>query len=153
EAAFHVTLHVYKHPKEDRTFFAPDTDPSVDLETVQTVSGLDDYWLPRPRHTAKPLENKGLVEPKSGSGPSGRYRGNEFSTGYVPGTSLDGTGQTVGVLQFDGFYTTDITTCESQAGLPNVLITIVPIDGGVTNTRSGNSEVCLDIEMVMSMAP
>ena len=70
-----------------------------------------------------------------------------------PGTSLTGAGQSVGLLQFDGFYASDITTYESQAGLPNVPLTVVPVDGGVSTPGSGVSEVSLDIEMVISMAP
>jgi hypothetical protein len=153
EAALHVKLHVYKHPKEGRTFFALDTEPSVDVAGVETISGLDDYSRPRPMHVIKPLESKGAMEPRAGSGPGGAYRGSDFRAAYVPGTSLDGTGQTVGLLQFDGFYAGDITAYESQSGLPNVPITVVPIDGGVSIPGGGNSEVCLDIEMVMAMAP
>ena len=153
EAALHVNLRVYNHPKEGRTFFAPDSEPSVDVAGVETVSGLDDYSLPRPKHVVKPLDAKGSMEPKLGSGPGGSYQGSDFRAAYVPGTALDGTGQTVGLLQFDGFYSSDITAYESQAGLPNVPITVVSIDGGVSIPGGGNSEVCLDIEMVMSMAP
>ena len=153
EAALHVNLRVYNHPKEGRTFFAPDTEPSVDVAAVETISGLDDYSRPGPRHVIKPLDAKGSMEPKLGSGPGGSYRGSDFRAAYVPGTTLDGTGQTVGLLQFDGFYSSDITAYATQAGLPNVPITVVPIDGGVSTPGGGNSEVCLDIEMVMSMAP
>ena len=91
--------------------------------------------------------------PYSGSGPGGTYRGSDFRTAYVPGTSLTGAGQSVGLLQFDGFYANDITTYESQSGLPNVPLTVVPIDGGVSTPGSGVGEVSLDIEMVISMAP
>ena len=31
EAAFHVTMGVYQHPTESRTFYAPDREPTVDL--------------------------------------------------------------------------------------------------------------------------
>ena len=31
ERAFHVTMNVYQHPTENRTFFAPDREPTVDL--------------------------------------------------------------------------------------------------------------------------
>ena len=30
ENAFHVTLRTYRHPTENRDFFAPDTEPTVD---------------------------------------------------------------------------------------------------------------------------
>ena len=151
ERTFHLKLFVYHHPTEARTFRAPDTEPSLDLSVpVLDISGLDDYSLPRPIHRRRSLPS---ATPMAGSGPSGSYRGYDFRAAYVPGTSLTGTGQSVGLLQFDGFYANDITTYATQAGLPNVPITIVPIDGGVSSPGSGNSEVALDIEMAMSMAP
>jgi subtilase family serine protease len=49
ERAFHVKLRVYQHPTEPRTFFAPDTEPSVDLDVpILSVSGLDDFVKPHP---------------------------------------------------------------------------------------------------------
>ena len=73
----------------------------------------------------------------------------------MPGTSLTGAGQNVGLLQFDGYYTNDIATYISQAGITtSVTLTNVPIDGGVTSiTANGSGEVSLDIEMVIAMAP
>ncbi len=50
EKAFHVHMQIFKHPKENRNFFAPDVEPSLDLETpVLAISGLDNYVKPRPR--------------------------------------------------------------------------------------------------------
>ncbi|HXI85564.1 MAG TPA: hypothetical protein VNL17_15895, partial [Verrucomicrobiae bacterium] len=64
-------------------------------------------------------------------------------------------GQTIALVQFDGYYPNDITTYESMAGLPNVALTNVYIDGydGTPNGGDGTVEVSLDIEMVISMAP
>jgi len=72
-----------------------------------------------------------------------------------------GAGQSVGLLQFDGYYSSDVQgywnsyihTNPLYSGLTMPTLTIVAVDGGVTTSGSGNSEVCLDIEMVMSMAP
>jgi len=50
ERALHVKFQVYQHPTENRTFFAPDTEPSLDLTTpILGISGLDNYAPPRPR--------------------------------------------------------------------------------------------------------
>src|ERR1039457_1622426 len=54
---------------------------------------------------------------------------------------------------FRSFYDIDIINYESQAGLPSVPLTVVPVDGGITTPGSGAVEVSLDIEMVISMAP
>jgi hypothetical protein len=154
QKAFHLTLRVYQHPQEAREFYAPDVEPSVDFAVpILHISGLDNYSLPHPNLKLRPAGTAAGTTPNSGSGPSGTYRGSDFRTAYVPGTSLTGTGQTVGLLQFDGFYASDIATYASQAGLPTIPVTVVPIDGGVSTPGSGDDEVSLDIEMVMSMAP
>ena len=154
EKAFHVTLRVYQHPTEARTFHAPDVEPSLDVAVpILHISGLDDFSLPHPNLKPRPSNLTTNATPNAGSGPSGSYIGNDFRAAYVPGTSLTGAGQSVGLLEFDGYYTSDITNYEKLAGLPNVMLTNVPVDGGVTTPGSGNDEVALDIEMVISMAP
>jgi len=152
EQALHVTLRTYQHPTEARTFHAPDTEPSLDFATtVLDISGLDNFSLPRPMSKLRPAAT---VTPRAGSGPSGSYRGKDFRAAYVPGTALTGAGQNVGLVQFDGYYYSDITNYIAQAGITtSVVLTNVAVDGGVSNPGGGNSEVCLDIEMVISMAP
>jgi uncharacterized repeat protein (TIGR01451 family) len=150
QRAFHLTMRVYRHPREERDFYAPDVEPSVAFGVpILRISGLDNYSLPHPNFKLR-LAN---ATPKSGTGPGGTYLGSDFRTAYVPGTELTGAGQSVGLLQFDGFYASDIASYASQAGLPDIPLTVVPIDGGVSTPGSNNGEVCLDIEMVMSMAP
>jgi hypothetical protein len=155
EKVFHVTLSVYQHPTENRTFFAPDTEPSIDFNvTVLHVSGLDNFELPHPANLKKnPHNGSTRTQSGTGSGSGGAYIGNDFRAAYIPGVMLNGTGQTIGLLQFDGYYSNDITTYESQAGLPSVSLTNVAVDGGVGTPGSGVTEVSLDIEMAISMAP
>ncbi len=157
EKAFHVAMQVYRHPKEARTFYAPDAEPSVDLAVpILHVSGLDNYSLPHPMYVAKPVPatHPMNVTANAGAGPRGTYMGNDFRAAYVPGTSLTGSGQTVGLLQFDGYTASDIAYYENQAGLSPIPLQNVLIDGATGNpTDGGEVEVCLDIEMVASMAP
>ncbi len=158
EAAFHLRLRTYQHPTEARQFYAPDAEPSLDLATpILHISGLDNYALPRPNLVKKPV---GLAAPaaansnsNSGSGPSGTLGGGDFRAAYVPGTALTGAGQSIALLEYDGFYPSDIAAYESQFGLPNIPVVVVPIDGGVRTPGSDNVEVCLDIEVAMAMAP
>jgi hypothetical protein len=160
ERVFHVKLNVYRHPAENRLFFAPDAEPSIDLSVpVLHVGGLDNFSIPRPAIFKKnPLNNKPAgVSPALGSGPSGNYIGNDFRAAYVPGTALNGAGQVVGLLELDGYYANDITTYESLAGLPNVTLTNVLVDGvsgspGYSGIQDAVTEVSLDIEMAISMA-
>jgi uncharacterized repeat protein (TIGR01451 family) len=153
EKALHVKMRTYRHPTESRDFFAPDTEPSVDSSVpVLHVSGLDNYFQPRPTLHKMPVSN---AQPKLGSGPGGGYIGSDFRNAYVPGTSLNGSGQMVGLLQFDsGFFQSDITAYEIQAGLPtNIVVQPVLLDGYGGGPGFANDEVSLDIEMVISMAP
>ena len=155
EKALHVTMRVYQHPTEKRTFYAPDVEPSLDLTVpILHVSGLDNYSLPRPLLQATPLANAQIVPPSLGSGPSGTYKGRDFRAAYVPGTALAGSGQTVGLLQFDGYTASDITYYENASGLPSITLSNVLIDGasGGPSGSGGEVEVSLDIEMAISMA-
>ena len=155
EKALHVTMRTYQHPTEKRTFFAPETEPSLDLTvSVLHISGLDNFKLPHPKHLIIGAGAVGGKDgSKSGSAPGGAYMGNDFRAAYLPGVSLTGTGQTVGLFQFDGYYANDITAYEAKASLPNVPLQNVLLDGFSGTPGGGNSEVALDIQMAISMAP
>ncbi len=152
ERALYVKMQVYQHPTEARTFYAPDSEPSLDLATpVLNVGGLDNYVVPHP--CLRPMLEE-ATPALTGSGPGGAYVGNDFRAAYVPGVTLRGTGQTVGLLEFDsGYYQSDITAYETLAGLPNVPVSSVLLDGYGGGPGDGNDEVSLDIEMAISMAP
>ncbi len=157
ERTFRVALLTYQHPTEAREFYAPDTEPSLDLAVpVLHVTGLNNYTLPHPVSIRATSQNTTLNPSASGSGPSGSYIGQDFSAAYLPGVSLTGTGQVVALVEFDGYYANDITKYETQASLPNITLTNVLVDGfSGTPTANGAQveEVSLDIEMAISMAP
>ncbi len=154
EKTFHVKMQNYQHPKEARKFYAPDVEPSVDLAvSILHISGLDNYSIPHPNFKIKPANLPAKAMPNAGSALFGAYAGADFRAAYVPGTTLTGAGQSIGLLQYDGYYAYDITAYETEFGLPNVSLVNVPIDGGVSTPGANNLEVCLDIEMALSMAP
>ena len=159
ESAFGVRLQLFLQPEQSRTFFAPDTEPSVDQGLqILHISGLDNHTVPQPRSHRMVQGPVARATPRVGSGPNGSFLGSDFRAAYVPGVSLTGTGQTVGLFEFGGYYPADIASYENQAGIPNVPVANVLIDGfnGIpTSTRPGsnNEEVALDIEVVASMAP
>src|SRR5205814_6477621 len=108
-------------PQEKRDFYALEVEPSIDVPVpILEVRGLDNYSLPHPKSKFKPLTSSANATPNEGSGPFGSYRGSDFRAAYAPGVSLTGIGQTVGLLQFDGYYANDIAIYEAQAGLPHV---------------------------------
>jgi uncharacterized repeat protein (TIGR03803 family) len=152
EKAFQVTLRTYQQPTEARQFFAPDVEPSVEAGlAVLDISGLDNYAIPRP------ALHRSSAATASGSGPSGNYMGKDMRNAYAPGVTLTGAGQMVGLLELEGFYPGDITTYETMAGLPNVPIHVVLLDGFSGIPATGDlelvDEVSVDIEMAISMAP
>jgi len=151
ETAFHVKLRVYHHPTEAREFYAPDAEPRLDLAVpVLHIGGLDNFLVPQPLCqpllAATPLAN--------GSGTSGNYAGGDFRAAYAPGVTNTGAGQAVGLLEFQGYYASDITSYETTYGLPNVPLNNVLL-GGLTSITAdaGDAECPLDIEMAIAMAP
>ena len=152
EKAFHLTLRTYRHPVEARNFYAPDVEPSVDERVpILDISGLSDYGKPRPMLHRKTAGS--AAENAGGSSPGSAYMGQDFRNAYVPGTTLTGYGQTVGLFQLTGYDPNDIFAYEAQAGLPKVHLQNVLIDGYDGSAGGGEDEACLDIEMAISMAP
>jgi len=159
EKAFQTTLRVYSHPTEPRTFYVPEVAPSTDLGiAVLDISGLNNFHLPHPKNLQLlPANEDQRHVPKTGAGPHGNYLGSDFRAAYLPGVSLTGAGQTVGLLEFDGYYSSDISRYETLAGLAAIPLQNVLLDGfnGVPTTgrNSGSTEVSIDIELAMAMAP
>jgi hypothetical protein len=158
EQAFQVTLRTYRHPTESRDFFAPDAEPSVPANLpVADMWGLTDYGPPRPLVRTADL-SRGTPLNYNGSAPGGAYEGRDFRNAYAPGVSLTGAEQTVAVVEFDGYYPADITSYEAQCGYSNVPLQNVLLDGvsglpGYSGQAGAVTEVSLDIEMAISMAP
>jgi len=154
EKALHVTLRLYQHPTEARQFFAPDVEPSLELDApVLSISGLNDYVKPHPR--VRPIK-KGTPLPRNGSynyAGGTLYMGSDFRHAYAAGTTLTGAGQEVGLFEYDGYTPADITNYEQTAGLPNVPVQEVLLAGLTNNPDNGDEEPSVDIELAISMAP
>jgi hypothetical protein len=99
------------------------------------------------------------VKPQTvGSGTNGNLAGFDYRAVYAPGVTLTGTGQMVGLMEFDGYFPVDITNYEAATGVPEVPLQIVLLDefdGTPTppDQGGGNEEVAADIELAISMAP
>jgi hypothetical protein len=163
EGAFQVKLHVYQHPTENRMFYAPDTEPSIDTNVpILSVSGLDNYALPHRIGGAPqvvPLDtNQTITAYATGSSPGGYFIGNDFRHAYVPGVTNTGAGQYIAIVDVGGpYYALDVYMYETNAGLStNIAVTNILLSGWsgvpVGNTYNEGEEV-LDIDMAMSMAP
>ncbi len=159
ESAFHLKLQYYQHPLENRVFRSPDTEPSLDLKvSITAIGGLTDFYKPRSRHHVIPDSALNpAAMPKAGSynysGGGTLYMGSDFRHAFVPGVSLNGAGQTVGLFELDGYTPADITAYEDTAGLAHVTVKQVLLPGIVNDPDNGDIEVPLDVQMVISMAP
>jgi hypothetical protein len=152
ERAFQVKLMTYTHPTRGE-FYAPDREPTMPAGTkALDVMGLDNFTPPKPMGVVRGAlaASNPLV---TGTGPGGYLIGKDFRTAYAPGVTLTGTGQTVGLLEFDGFFAGDVTKNFAAAGLPTVPVQTVLLDGVSGAAGGDNIEVILDIMMASYMAP
>lgn len=135
ERAFHTSILVYHDPKSDRDFYAPDSEPSLHLAVpVLDIAGLTDYYRSRPGVKPHPISAAATNGTNVGSGPGNTYEGYDFRSAYAPGVSLTGSGQAVGLVEFDGYNPGDISNYETNANpsLPNVTLQNVLIDGATS---------------------
>ncbi len=84
------------------------------------------------------------------------YTSTQLATTYglsqVLGQGRTGVGQTIGIVEFERFSNTDISTFESCYGLSNST-RVVTVDGIPTGSASGSGEAALDIEVAAVNAP
>jgi subtilase family serine protease len=154
EQAFQVKMHVYQHPTENRTYYAPDVEPSVEPGIpVQGINGLNNFSPPQPRLRFAPA---GSVHPnQTGSGPGGQFLGSDMRAAYYGGTALTGAGQAVGLFEFAPYNLSDVQEYFSTINQPlNVPIVNVLLDGisPICGTCNDGEQV-IDIQQAISMAP
>ena len=156
ETAFHVNMGLYQHPTENRTFYAPDREPTVDLPfPLWHIAGLDNYSIPRPALVRRPLG----VAPQAttGSCPDQSFCGSDMRAAYYQGTTLTGSGQSLGLLEFAGTDLTDLDTYYANIGQTNnVPITLVSTDGTSTSCvypDCDDTEQTIDMTQALGMAP
>ncbi len=167
EKAFHVTLGNYKDLTEDRTFFAIDREPTVDLPfQLWHISGLDNDSRPHPLYVKKSDYAKahGLDPEKvvsnatTGSGPSASFLGSDMRAAYYGGTALTGSGQTIGLFEFLGTDLADLNTYYSNVGQTKPYTPTLISTGGYSTSCTESSgcddtEQTLDMTQAMGMAP
>ncbi len=177
ESTFHVSMNVYQHPTENRTFYSPDREPTVNLPfPLWHVTGLNNYSIPHPLYVKREdvAKAKG-VSPASltpnatvGSGPSASFLGSDMRAAYYTsgGGTLDGTGQNVGLWEYEGTDVADLVTYYTNVGqtlvqtVANGRLVIRSSDGTTTScidTRAGgncdDTEQTLDMTQILGMAP
>jgi subtilase family serine protease len=157
QTAFHVIMASYQHPTENRTFYAPDREPTADLPfALWHISGLDNFSIPHPASLHKNLTVKSNVV--KGSCPSASYCGSDMRAAYYGGTALTGAGQTLGLLEFEGYDIADLNTYFTNAKQTNN-VPVVGISAGgaslscLASSGCDDTEQILDMTQAISMAP
>jgi subtilase family serine protease len=165
EKALHVTIGVYQHPTENRTFFAIDREPTPDMSVrLWSISGLDNYSIPKPmiERIDASAKSNAKSDAKSnattGSGPSQSFLGSDMRAAYYEGTALTGSGQSLGLLEYAGTDLTDLNTYFKNVNQTNnVPITLLSTDGTPTScvNRNGcdDTEQTIDMTQALGMAP
>ena len=166
EKAFHVTMGTYHDLAEDRTFFAVDREPTVDLPfQLWHITGLDNDSKPHPMYVKKSDyakahgidPNKVVSHATTGSGPSASFLGSDMRAAYYGGTALTGTGQTIGLFEFLGTDLADLTTYYNNVGQTKPYTPTLISTGGYstscTEPSCDDTEQTLDMTQAMGMAP
>ena len=156
EKTFQLKMGVYQHPKENRTFFAPDREPTVALPfPLWHIAGLDNYSIPRPllRYMNSEMEQNATT----GSGPSASFLGSDMRAAYYGGT-LTGSGQSLGLVEYYGTDLDDLNTYYANVGeTNNVPITLLSTDGTPTSCLASqgcdDTEQTIDMTQALGMAP
>lgn len=170
ESAFHVHMNTYKHPSENRTFYAPDAEPTTDLTiNLWHVSGLDNFSIPQPRMVNKDQyaaahgisPDQVVAHATTGSGPSASFLGSDMRAAYYGSGSLTGTGQTIGLLEYYGTDLVDLQNYYTNIGqpYPGSKVHLLSVDGTSTScvysgaSRCDDGEQNLDMTQALGMAP
>ncbi|MGA7220065.1 MAG: S53 family serine peptidase [Candidatus Sulfotelmatobacter sp.] len=163
ETAFHVSMGKYQHDTENRTFFGPDREPSIDLPfQLWHIGGLDNYSTPR--QMLNKINANATPGAKGnatiGSGPSQSFLGSDMRAAYysAEGGTLTGTGQSLGLFEFIGTDLVDLTTYYTNVGqTDNVPVTLTSVDTQSTSCTAAkgcdDTEQNLDMTQALGMAP
>ena len=155
EQAFHLNMGVYQHPTENRTYYAPDVEPSVDRGlAVSGVSGLNSFHPPSPVYLKQATSN--TVRANATGSMGGYFEGSDIRAAYLPGVTLTGAGQTIGLFEFGPYNVSDVENYFNSISQPlNVSIVNVLLDGvsGTCGSGCDDGEEVIDIEQAVSMAP
>jgi kumamolisin len=158
--AFGVDLHDYEPhlPAKSKlkagrfhAFTGMVTVPEELLDSVQAVLGLDNRPIATPKFRFRPnaAADAGTFTPPQVA--------QVYSFPAPPSGTLAGAGQTIGIIELGGgFTTTDIKNYFTQLGVAVPKVTAVLLDGGTNapgDPSGADGEVMLDIEVAGGVAP
>jgi hypothetical protein len=157
EQTFQLKMQVYQHPTENRAYYAPSVEPSIDPGIpVQGISGLNNFAPPRPIGLKRSPKDEIVHSNQTGSGPDGEFLGSDMRAAYYGGTALTGAGQSIGLFEFGPYNLSDVQNYFSLVGQPlNVPIVNILLDdvSPVCGAGCDDGEEVIDMEQAISMAP
>jgi kumamolisin len=158
EQAFGVELHDYKEAKTKRRyhcFTGQLTLPETHAALVEAVLGLD--ARPIARAHFRYLKNLKKRKKPRATGQPTPFNPPQVAALYSFPTGVNGAGQTIGIIELGGGYTTsDITTYFGGLGIKAPTVVAVSVDGGTNapgDPNGADGEVALDIQVAGSIAP
>lgn len=155
EQIFQVTMQIYQHPTENRTYFAPNVEPTVEAGLpILGVSGLTDRVRPHPM--LKKAVPNGVKTYQTGSGTGGQFLGSDFRAAYYGTGSLTGTGQALALSELGQWNMADVTAYFASVSQPLNVPIITELLGGTDGSCPGacdDAEEANDIIQIVSMAP
>ncbi len=154
EQAFQIRMFTYQHPAEKRTYYAPDVEPTVEQGVrILSVDGLNNFSLPHPM--LKKAPNSAVHTNTTGSGAGGEFLGSDMRAAYGGGTTLDGSGQVVGLIELGPYRLSDVlnyfSTLNQSLNVPIVNV-LIGVDG-VCGVGCDDGEEAIDIQQAIAMAP
>lgn len=152
DRAFRVGLAQYQHPGGTYRGCSGVVSVPAELEgVILDVLGLDNRAQARPHYR--------ILQSVSPAAASVSYNPPQVAELYDFPTSVDGQGETIGIIELGGGYSTsDLATYFSSLGIsPPPAVSAVSVDGG-QNQPTGDpngpdAEVMLDIEVAGAVAP
>jgi subtilase family serine protease len=152
EKAFHTSIGNYTDTGSGRRFYANDAAPALPANVssvVANVVGLDNHAVQK---HASATKTSPAASPKVVKAVTPAILKSAYGTA---GLSANGSGVTVGFVEFDGYQKSNLTTFDSTNGLSTGTVTTVPVSGQNydSNPGDGQIEVELDVEVVQGIAP
>ena len=178
-AAFHADVGMYHH--STGTYRGRQGEIAVPQELQPIITGVFGFDT-RPKHRGTTSARRSTPSPKKASGanraheaasakssaaatgPGGQngVASTEFASRYnfptqSNGTKLDGTGQTIAIIELGGGYrTSDLRVFFHEIGVKTPTVASISVDAAASNPTTADSadgEVMLDIEVAGAVAP
>lgn len=154
--AFPADLSMYHHSSGTYRGRRGEISMPKELEGIVTgVLGFDTRPKHRAPHRQKLLSQSG---PGGGNGEAATFFAQRYNfPSSFQGTTLDGTGQTIAIIELGGgFQSSDLTVFFNEIGVPLPAVSAISVDHAgnqPTTPDSADGEVMLDIEVAGAVAP